>query len=76
MLSRGLAIKQGFTRKRCPKCGGNIFLDRDFRGWYEECLQCGRTSNLPDLIEVGEKGSKDTLGQARVYCTQIERKNN
>ena len=70
MLNRGLAIKQGFTRKRCPKCGGNIFLDRDLRGWYEECLQCGRTSDLPDLVEVGAKASKDTLEEARVYSPQ------
>jgi len=26
--------------KRCPRCGGNIFLDKDHDGWYYECLQC------------------------------------
>ncbi len=40
----------GFVNKaRCPKCGGNIYLDNDMEGWYEECLQCGYTT---ELIEV------------------------
>jgi hypothetical protein len=26
--------------KRCPRCHGNIFIDRDHDGWYMECLQC------------------------------------
>ncbi|MFC2044168.1 hypothetical protein ACFLT8_03100 [Chloroflexota bacterium] len=28
------------VRQRCPKCGGNLFLNNDFYGWYEQCLQC------------------------------------
>jgi len=42
----------GFTNKKCPKCGGNIFVGREcyFQGnlftWFEEesCLQCGYIS--------------------------------
>jgi len=26
---------------KCPKCKGNIMLDKDQYGWYEQCLQCG-----------------------------------
>lgn len=37
----------GFVNKaRCPKCGGNVYLDNDYFGWYEECLQCGFTRNM------------------------------
>jgi len=25
---------------RCPRCGGNMFLERDLDSLYEECLQC------------------------------------
>lgn len=47
-------MKIGFTKKRCPKCNGNIFIDRDshvdseeeYNGWYEWCLQCGYTRYL------------------------------
>ena len=42
-------MKYGFVNQRCPKCGGNLYFDRDyyvdggFFAWYEEgsCLQCG-----------------------------------
>jgi hypothetical protein len=39
------------TEGRCPKCRGNLYLDRDFNGWYEECLQCGF---IKDLVVVYE----------------------
>jgi hypothetical protein len=35
--------------RRCEKCGGNLFLTGDIYGWYEQCLQCGRTVYL-DVI--------------------------
>jgi uncharacterized protein YbaR (Trm112 family) len=28
--------------KACPKCRGDIYLDRDAYGPYKKCLQCGR----------------------------------
>ncbi len=42
-------MKQAITIRKCPKCGGNLFLDHDYYiegivvSWYEEetCLQCG-----------------------------------
>lgn len=37
------------THKRCPKCGGNLFLVNGFNGWYEQCLQCSRIRYL-DVI--------------------------
>jgi hypothetical protein len=49
--------------KRCPKCGGNIYLDRDYypdgdlAGWYEyqHCLQCGHIQYLDSLVQVAEE---------------------
>jgi len=32
--------------KSCPRCRGDMFLDRDNTGWYEECLQCGHLVEL------------------------------
>jgi ssDNA-binding Zn-finger/Zn-ribbon topoisomerase 1 len=34
------------TGGRCPKCGGNLYLDRDYNGWYEQCLQCAYIKDL------------------------------
>ena len=45
---------------RCPRCGGNMFLDTDPDGWYEECLQCsyshwlGDTKPGPEAASVSE----------------------
>ena len=63
-------MKGGFTRKRCPKCGGNVYLDRDLRSWYEGCLQCGYTADLPDLVDVRRNVSKGTPEQARASGPQ------
>jgi hypothetical protein len=37
--------------KNCPRCGGDMFIDRDIYGWYEKCLQCGYCCELRDLDE-------------------------
>jgi len=46
----------GFVRKqKCPKCAGNMFLDIDTYGWYEQCLQCGFCSHLGKMVEMKDK---------------------
>jgi DNA-directed RNA polymerase subunit M/transcription elongation factor TFIIS len=37
--------------RRCPKCGGNLYLEKDFNGWYEQCLQCAYTKDLKIVYE-------------------------
>jgi len=38
----------------CPRCKrGNLSLEKDWYGWYEYCLQCGYTRDLPDLPKLG-----------------------
>ena len=37
--------------KSCPHCGGDLYIDRDYNGWYEQCLQCGYMGELKDLTE-------------------------
>ena len=41
--------------KGCPKCGGDVFIDYDLNGWYEECLQCGYLHDLKTILEVREE---------------------
>jgi len=40
--------------KSCPKCGGDIWFDRDQYGSYMECLQCGSLLEI-ELINKEEK---------------------
>jgi hypothetical protein len=45
--------KSGFVARKCLKCGGSVYLDRDQFGWFEQCLQCGFVSDLKDLAKTG-----------------------
>jgi len=54
------------TGHRCPKCGGNLYLDRDYNGWYEECLQCAYMKDLAVVYQKEvktEKGLKESVSQ-------------
>ncbi|MFH1002885.1 MAG: hypothetical protein V1780_01920 [Chloroflexota bacterium] len=35
--------------KGCPRCYGDLLVDRDEHGWYEQCIQCGYQHDLPQL---------------------------
>ena len=54
--------------KSCPRCGGDIFVDRDLDNWYEQCLQCSYRTELKTLdgfqesISTGEKCSEKSDG--------------
>jgi|DewCreStandDraft_2_1066082.scaffolds.fasta_scaffold00456_24 ribosomal protein S27AE len=28
-------------RRRCPRCGGELYLESDIYGLYVSCIQCG-----------------------------------
>ena len=38
--------------RSCPKCRGDVFVDYDMNGWYEQCLQCGYLHDLNTVLEV------------------------
>ena len=40
-----------YKSRRCPKCGGNMYIDRDVHGWYEQCLQCSFIHDLETVYE-------------------------
>jgi DNA-directed RNA polymerase subunit M/transcription elongation factor TFIIS len=35
--------------KACPKCHGDLYLERDQYGRYMSCLQCGYLTELPEI---------------------------
>jgi len=62
-------MKEGFTQRRCPKCGGNIFVYRDLYGWHEQCLQCSRIWYLDSVVESRDKisvASREKAGRMKV----------
>jgi len=34
--------------KCCPRCGGDLYLERDVYGAYVACLQCGRHFDIKE----------------------------
>ena len=67
-------IKGGFLQKRCPRCEGNVYLDKDHYGWYEECLQCGYTRDLQAIVDARKRESEAILSKPREASAQ-RRKN-
>ncbi|MCX7912155.1 MAG: hypothetical protein N2506_04255 [Dehalococcoidales bacterium] len=43
--------------KACRKCGGDVFIAADEYGWYEQCLQCGLRTELPNITELRNKSA-------------------
>jgi hypothetical protein len=37
--------------KACARCGGDVFIDRDMDGWFEQCLQCSYRREMRDIKE-------------------------
>jgi hypothetical protein len=37
--------------KNCPRCGGDVYLDRDLNNWYEQCLQCSFRQELKKISQ-------------------------
>ena len=59
-------MKRGFNGRRCPKCNGNFFVDRDNdfgsggeHGWYEWCLQCSYMRYLEPAATLVENNSSN-----------------
>lgn len=55
--------------KNCPRCKGDILIDRDYFGWYEQCIQCGyrRDLDIADNVrEYGRRGIQYTPGEMRI----------
>jgi len=50
----------------CPKCGGSLYLDKDYNGWYEQCWQCSYMKDLAVVYQKAlrqEKGVKEAVRQ-------------
>ena len=58
-------MREGFTKQRCPKCGGNMYLDKDFYGWYEQCLQCSYISYLETVFDAREETKQGSAERLR-----------
>ncbi|MFA5628840.1 MAG: hypothetical protein WC958_01040 [Dehalococcoidales bacterium] len=59
--------------KKCPKCGGDMYIDIDEDMWFDHCLQCGYMQNLTQVLcdKCGEMVAVTTEGGKQCYhCEQ------
>jgi DNA-directed RNA polymerase subunit M/transcription elongation factor TFIIS len=38
--------------KGCPRCHGDLYLDRDSHGTFRQCLQCGWIQDVQEKVLV------------------------
>jgi hypothetical protein len=49
---KGKGCGKMWKLRSCPKCHGDVFLEKDISGWYERCLQCGYNRDMIPMVEV------------------------
>lgn len=55
-LLERMLIMAVWKLKSCPRCSGDLFIQRETDGWYEECLLCGYQRDISGLVTVGAGG--------------------
>ncbi len=46
-----------FKFRGCPRCHGDLMIDKDQYGWYEECMQCGYSKDLRSVVPEADKAA-------------------
>ncbi|MFH1382526.1 MAG: hypothetical protein ABIH70_06475 [Chloroflexota bacterium] len=59
-------VREGFVPKHCPRCGGNMYLEKDHEEWYERCLMCGYYRVLRVLVTAEKGAGASESGEAGV----------
>ena len=49
--------------KSCPRCNGDLFIQRETDGWYEECLLCGYQHDVSNIVVASTDGQIKINGQ-------------
>ncbi len=55
LTRRGRCIRVRLKLKGCPRCKGDVIVEVDQWGWYENCIQCGYLHDLPNVVEVKQQ---------------------
>ena len=51
-------------KKRCLRCGGNIYLEEDSFGCWGYCLQCGYECDLENTIKSPKQLALSEMGKS------------
>jgi len=56
--------------KSCPRCDGDMFIDRDLYGWYEQCIQCGHVRDLRSVVKLRHQAWKKKGGRVTILSKE------
>lgn len=56
--------------KSCPKCSGDMFIERDEHSVYEQCLLCCYRRTINDTASVSQFGSEPDLHRERAGANE------
>ena len=51
--------------KSCPRCSGDMYMDRDAYGSYRQCFQCGYVRDLAEQALAAPRAVERPLGRRR-----------
>jgi DNA-directed RNA polymerase subunit M/transcription elongation factor TFIIS len=51
---------------KCPRCNGDLLIERESDGWYENCPLCGYRRDISDLITINTVGQIKILDEIEV----------
>jgi len=54
-MSTGRRVQLRLKLKGCPRCKGDVVVELDQFGWYEECIQCGYLHDMQNVVEVKQQ---------------------
>jgi len=46
--------------KSCPRCGGDLLIEKDMYGWSEKCFQCSFSRDLKELVTIKKEDLEPT----------------
>ena len=58
--------------KACSRCGGDVYIDKDIDGWFEQCLQCSYRHELKDLAQFKKQEAMAAIDKSIRWDTDEE----
>ena len=58
--------------KACSRCGGDVYIDKDIDGWFEQCLQCSYRHELKDLVQFKKQEAMAAIDKSIRWDTDEE----
>lgn len=69
----GVEVELGMRRfKVCHRCEGNVLLEKDQYGWYEQCLQCGYLRDLQKLVAANRQPRSERKTEELAWTARVK----